>query len=342
MATRYALPAFLALTVCFSISVAQQCPDKAGYVTKANTNWVRSEKTQESQTAPANAEHICKLDSNCIAFNNFGYYILRKGNVEPTIAATGIKFSPYDKLCTYVKATALPACPEKAGYNTKDNTNWVRSDKTQESQTLPANAEQICNLDSNCLAFNNFGYYILKSGSVAPTLAATGVKLTPYDKLCTYVKTSAEQAAPIPPPNPGSPKQVAFRNPASKLCFAVNENERLPLGIPRLLLSRCSAADKTQTFKMVQVKDGYNIVDSKGRCVTTFSGLIIRSAGLMNCGANRADQLWFVSSVNPNGKGPYTIKSKDGGVCITQVRQAVSLGMCNPADANSVFESASV
>lgn len=158
---------------------------------KGGSNWAGSVKTTGSQTTPANAQQICSLDSKCVAWNNFGYYLLVKGSTAPTVAAAGISFFPYSGLCTYVKATALSSCPDKAGYVTKSDTNWIGSDMTDGSQTSPANAQEVCDLDDNCLAWNNFGYYIFAVDGTEATVEATGISFTPYSKLCTYVKEYA-------------------------------------------------------------------------------------------------------------------------------------------------------
>eukprot|EP00775_Hariotina_reticulata_P004920 gene4920-5163_t len=319
------------------------CPTKAGFVTKENTNWIAGPKTKESQTAPENAEKICNLDANCLAFNSYGYHILKQADSAATIAAAGIKFTPYDGMCTYIKATALSSCPDKPGFVTRENTNWVASAKTKESQTAPDSAEKICNLDANCLAFNNFGYYILKSSDVALSIAAAGVSFTPYDKMCTYVKPAALSAqAPIAAQSQQA-KSFVFRNAASRQCFAVNDNVRLPLvGLPRLLASTCLASDKSQGFKVVSVGKLYSIVDAQGRCLTSYSGILITSAGFMKCANNRDDQLWALNSVTPNGKGPYLIQSKETGACIAILRGAVTLNDCNSRDTSMLFESAFV
>ncbi|WIA44538.1 hypothetical protein OEZ86_007272 [Tetradesmus obliquus] len=320
-------------------SASAQCNNNIkGFVTKPDTNWARSDKTQESQTAPANAQQICNLDPNCLAWNNFGYYILARSGTAPTVAAAGISFKPYSGMCTYVKASALPSCPEKEGYITRSDTNWARSDKTQESQTAPANAQQICNLDPNCLAWNSFGYYILAQGGTAPTVAAAGVSFTPYDKLCTYVKASAAQAKPsISQPATGTGSSMAgpmanqvlsFRHKAANLCVTANDVQRLLLGMTRLALSPCRSSDQTQGFKLVQNGNAYSIVDAKGRCVTTYSAIFVRTAAMSRC-TNGADQRWTLTSLSSGGKGPYGIKSLENGSCITNMRNMLSLGACD-------------
>jgi hypothetical protein len=209
------------------------------------------------------------------------------------------------------------------------------------------------------LAWNSYGYYLLKSTDVPLSIAAAGVSFSPYDELCTYVKQAAlsaqatsnnnnknnqQQAATgqVSPANQQN-KGVAFRNAASRQCFAVNDNNRLPLwGTPRLLSTTCSASDKSQGFKVVSVGKAYNIIDSQGRCLTSYSGILIVSAGFVKCGSNRSDQLWAVRSINSNGKGPYLIQSNQSGTCISIEGGSVTLDGCNARDATMLFDSAFV
>jgi hypothetical protein len=111
---------------------------------------------------------------------------------KPTVSAAGVTFYDYEGPCTYVKTSAAPKCPDRRGYVTKVDTNWIEAStgRTCGSQTSPENAEKICNLDGNCLAWNNYGYY-LNAKNTKATVAATGLKFYPYETLCTYVKTSA-------------------------------------------------------------------------------------------------------------------------------------------------------
>jgi hypothetical protein len=344
----------LVLALFCSSAYAQCLTNVKGYVTKPDTNWARTDKTQESQTAPANAQQICNLDPNCIAWNNFGYYIIAKGGNAPTVAATGISFKPYSGLCTYVKTAALPSCPDKEGYITKSDTNWARTDRTQESQTAPGSAQQICNLDPNCLAWNSFGYYILASGGTAPTVAATGISLKPYDKLCTYVKASAAQAgsggsssSSQSGGNTGTSaltsQNLSFRNKANNLCFAANDAQRLLLGITRLAMSPCRSSDQTQGFKLQPAGNSntFTIVDNKGRCVTTYSGILVRTVAVMRC-TRGADQLWSVIPSSSNGQGPFVVKSQENGQCIVNMRNVLGLGGCDVRNANAAFQLAPV
>jgi hypothetical protein len=250
-------------------------------------------------------------------------------------------------MCTYVKATALPSCPEKEGYIARSDSNWVRSGLTQESQTAPANAQQICSLDPNCVAWNNFGYYILVKSPTAPSIAAAGIAFTPYDKMCTYVKASALQAVTTKPSQATgggamslTNRVLAIRNRANSLCFAANDAQRLLLGITGVALRPCSARDATQGFKFVPSGNAFTIVDSKGRCVTTYS-VFVRTAAVMRCSGGR-DQLWTISSKSPDGKGPYLIKSQENGQCIINTRNSLGLGTCHLQSPNAAFELAAV
>ena len=75
----------------------------------------------------------------------------------------------------------LAACaPAKKGYTLKADTNWVKGSGTTESQTAPGAAEQKCNADPDCVAWNSFGYVI--SGK------RDSVSYIPYKSLCVYVK----------------------------------------------------------------------------------------------------------------------------------------------------------
>lgn len=47
--------------------------------------------------------------------------------------------------------------PTPKGYTTRQDLNWVGSDNTIEGQTSAKNAAIICNLDDNCLGWNNYG-----------------------------------------------------------------------------------------------------------------------------------------------------------------------------------------
>jgi hypothetical protein len=247
----------------------------------------------------------------------------------------------------HLKTTALPSCPEKEGYIARSDTDWVRTAQTQESQTAPANAQQICSLDQNCVAWNSFGYYILVKSPTAPTVAAAGVSFTPYDKLCTYVKASALQAQPstTKPAAGGGTFAItnhvlAVRNMANNLCFAANDAQRLLLGIHRVALVPCSARDATQGFKFVPSGNAFTITDSKGRCVTTYS-VFVRTAAVMRCNGGR-DQLWSIASQSPDGKGPYYIKSQESGQCIMKMRNSLGLGTCIRNNPNAAFQLAAV
>jgi hypothetical protein len=123
-----------------------------------------------------------------MAWNSRGYTI-SSSSPRRSISSAGVTFYDYDGICMHVKIR----CPDKAGYVTKVDTNWSEtstSGRTRATQTSIQNAERICNLDGNCLAWNSFGYYLLAQNTRA-TVAATGLKFISYETMCTYVKASA-------------------------------------------------------------------------------------------------------------------------------------------------------
>ncbi|WIA44539.1 hypothetical protein OEZ86_007273 [Tetradesmus obliquus] len=83
-----------------------------------------------------------------------------------------------------------------------------------------------------------------------------------------------------------------------------------------------------QGFKLVPTNNAYSIVDAKGRCVTTYSAIFVRTAAASRC-TNGADQRWALTSLASGGKGPYRIKSLENGNCITNMRNTLSLGACD-------------
>lgn len=319
-----------------------QCPDNPGFVTKANSSWIGGSETKESQTTSDNAEQICNLDENCLAFNSNGHYILKQPDTAATIAAAGIELQPSDGMCTYIKTGAVPFCPDIANYTTREFTNWVGSAKTQEARTTPENVEAICNLDPHCLAFNSFGYYLLLKFTDTPfSIVAANVSFYPFSHLCTYVKSSALPAL-IPEPISAfvKAKTFVFRNVAADQCFAASDAQKLPfMGLPhRLLASNCSDSDKSQKFQIGQVGVLSVITDSKDRCLTSYNGVLMKSAGFIKC-ASRADQLWALNSTTPDDIGPHLLQSNKTGTCIAIQRGAVVLDACNPRDTMMLFES---
>jgi hypothetical protein len=114
-----------------------------------------------------------------VAWNTLGYTISVSNREKVTYPA-------YNGLCVYVKDPP-PACPQKRGYKALADTNWKGSTVTKESQTTAENAQRICNLDANCVAWNSFGYYILGQ--------PFDVTYTPYQGMCTYVKEGRAAAS---------------------------------------------------------------------------------------------------------------------------------------------------
>jgi hypothetical protein len=180
-----------ALLALFAVhSAAAQCTPQPGYLLKADTNWLGTSKTRESHTSPAGAQKQCTQDPSCLAWNSYGYTISSSSSSssnKPTVWAAGVTFNDYEGLCTYVKTSAMQKCPDKAGYVTKADTNWIEAStgRTCGSQTSAENAEKICNLDDNCLAWHSYGYH-LNAKNTKATVAATGLKFYPYEALCTY------------------------------------------------------------------------------------------------------------------------------------------------------------
>lgn len=205
---------------------APACPDKEGYLVQADTNWWGSDWTTGGQTSVAEAEEICNLDDNCMAFNDWGYYLVKVSSSDATsISGAGVTFHSHGGMCTYIKASyaanlspsptvssspalptisspapspnnspsPLPACPAKKGYVTYPAVDWYAAHnliQTREGQTSEVEAEKFCNLEANCMAFNNYGYYIVKlPGSNATTIMDAGVAFGRYDELCIYIKT---------------------------------------------------------------------------------------------------------------------------------------------------------
>jgi hypothetical protein len=54
--------------------------------------------------------------------------------------------------------SAAAQCTPQQGYMLMEDTNWLGTSKTRESQTSPAGAQKQCTQDPSCLAWNNYGY----------------------------------------------------------------------------------------------------------------------------------------------------------------------------------------
>lgn len=157
--------------------------------------------------------------------------------------------------------------------------------------------------------------------------------------ICLDEPTKA--AAPQPAASAPLPKRFVFRSATTRQCLSVRDGVAL-LGQPRLMQSPCSESDATQGWSVRPAGQGvYSIADSKGRCLTTYSGLAVRSAVVMPC-SGASDQKWALDSRTPNGKGPYTIRSTLTGACLSNVGKDLVQAKCDPNDLNDVFESASV
>ncbi|KIZ03492.1 hypothetical protein MNEG_4465 [Monoraphidium neglectum] len=85
-------------------------------------------------------------------------------------------------------AWGASCAPAPKGYTLKADLNWVGSDSTVGSQTSPKNAALICNLDDNCLGWNSYGYYILKSIKVKVEEPDAGITYYAYKGMCLYMK----------------------------------------------------------------------------------------------------------------------------------------------------------
>lgn len=148
---------------------------------------------------------------------------------------------------------------------------------------------------------------------------------------------TATAAAAAPPPS----KRFVFRSAATQQCLSVKDGTAL-LGQPRLLQSPCSESDATQGWSVRPAGQGaYTIADAKGRCLTTYSGLVVRAAVVMPCSGG-ADQRWALDSRTPNGKGPYAIRSPLTGACLSNVGNQLLQAKCDANDLNGLFESAFV
>ena len=83
--------------LCF-IAVCAAPP--TSYALKSNLNWQGTSETYEgAQTSAAEAEKICNSNFNCLAWNNWGYYILKK----TASSSPSLTFFEYGGLCVYVK-----------------------------------------------------------------------------------------------------------------------------------------------------------------------------------------------------------------------------------------------
>jgi hypothetical protein len=178
----------LAVVACFQCAAAA-CLAHPGYGIKANINWISSSITRESKNI--DARELCSKDITCLAWNDSGYYLMAN-EAMPKLNSSGVTFEPYDSMCTYIKATAV--CPEKPGYKIQAYSNWysVRINRflLESRAQNAAAAEWMCDEDANCLAYNNYSYYVM-ARDARNTIEATGLRFGPADKVCTYVKDYA-------------------------------------------------------------------------------------------------------------------------------------------------------
>jgi hypothetical protein len=92
-----------------------------------------------------------------------------------------------------------------------------------------------------------------------------------------------------------------FKSRATGSCLSLAGGQRL-LGIPRVQLGACGAWDKTQGFIVrAGPSGGYQILDSDGRCLTTYSGMLLTGVVAMPCDG-QPDKVWEVTSLSPGGK----------------------------------------
>ena len=92
-----------------------------------------------------------------------------------------------------------------------------------------------------------------------------------------------------------------FKSRAAGSCLSLAGGQRL-LDIPRVQLGACAASDTTQGFTVSAVPSGgYRILDSAGRCLTTYSGMLLTGVVAMPCDS-QPDKVWDVASLSPGGK----------------------------------------
>ena len=54
------------------------------------------------------------------------------------------------------------------------------------------------------------------------------------------------------------------------------------------------------------------------------------------------DKVWGITSLTPNGKGPFVLRSKSAGLCLSNASKGVVLEECDSNDVNDLFESLKV
>jgi hypothetical protein len=74
-------------------------PADPGYTLISEKNWAGTSETSEGHTGPEEAKKICASTFNCLAWNNYGYYIQKKA----APFSLDLKYFDYGGLCIYKK-----------------------------------------------------------------------------------------------------------------------------------------------------------------------------------------------------------------------------------------------
>ncbi|KAG2494986.1 hypothetical protein HYH03_006919 [Edaphochlamys debaryana] len=88
------------------LQASSPCPDEPGYETRPNQNWVTTPGAPTDWFGPlsadgnALAEQFCRVNSSCVAWNDWGYW---------TSNVTG--WGPAEGVCSYLKLASPPADP---------------------------------------------------------------------------------------------------------------------------------------------------------------------------------------------------------------------------------------
>ena len=86
-----------------------------------------------------------------------------------------------DRLSLNTSCSPAGSCPARPGYNSLMDMIWVADGRSNPLRTSPpVNAEKICSLDRNCVAWNDKGFYFL--GTIG--------SYRPQARTCSYVKVS--------------------------------------------------------------------------------------------------------------------------------------------------------
>jgi hypothetical protein len=95
-------------------------------------------------------------------------------------------------------------------------------------------------------------------------------------------------------------KRFVFKSQATGKCLSLAGGQRL-LNIPRVQLEYCNPGDSTQGYTVRPAGSDYQIVDSTGKCLTTYSGMLLTGVVAMPCDG-QPDKMWAVTSLTPGGK----------------------------------------